>query len=118
MAYDATRMLVFAGAVAVIRRLALLIVALTALLSFAPSSAAPQRIVAVGDLHGDYDAWQAIARNAGVIDARGHWAGGNTILVQMGDITDRWTDSLKIVRSLQQLQKEAPRKGGKTFVVL
>ena len=78
----------------------------------------PQRIIAVGDLHGDFEAWQAIARNAGVIDTRGHWAGGRTILVQMGDITDRWADSLKIVRSLQQLQKEAPRAGGKVYVVL
>src|SRR5690242_3878442 len=77
----------------------------------APASAAaaqPPRIIAVGDLHGDYDAWTAIARAAGVIDARGHWAGGNTTLVQLGDITDRWADSLKIVRNLQQLQKEAP----------
>jgi hypothetical protein len=77
-----------------------------------------QRIVAVGDLHGDFDAWQTIARNAGVMDAGGHWAGGKTILVQMGDITDRWADSLKIVRSLQQLQKEAPRAGGRVYVVL
>src|SRR3954447_23075264 len=82
-------------------------------------TAAPaQRIIAVGDLHGDFSAWQDIARGAGLIDARGHWAGGNTILVQMGDITDRAPDSLKIVRSLQQLQKEAPRKGGKAIVVL
>jgi hypothetical protein len=85
-------------------------------LGAAPSR--PQRIVAVGDLHGDYSAWQDIARAAGLIDAAGHWAGGKTILVQMGDITDRWADSLKIVRSLQQLQKEAPRKGGMVIVVL
>src|SRR2546430_5376380 len=83
----------------------------------APASKAP-RIVAVGDLHGDYEAWQAIALNAGIIDARGHWAGGKTILVQMGDVTDRWADSLKIVRSLQQLQREAPRKGGRVIVIL
>ena len=44
----------------------------------------------------------------------GHWGGGKTILVQLGDITDRAPDSLKIVRSLQQLQKEAPRKGGRS----
>ena len=96
--------------------------ALTALAGFAvtvPAAAQqPQRIVAVGDLHGDFDAWQTIARAAGVMDARGHWAGGKTVLVQMGDITDRWADSLKIVRSLQQLQKEAPRAGGRTIVVL
>jgi hypothetical protein len=79
---------------------------------------APQRIVAVGDLHGDYSAWQDIARGAGLIDGGGHWTAGSTILVQLGDVTDRGQDSLKIVRSLQQLQREAPRKGGKVVVVL
>jgi hypothetical protein len=80
---------------------------------------APQpRIVAVGDLHGDYDAWLQIARAAGLIDAGGHWAGGNTILVQLGDITDRGPNSLQIIRNLQQLQSEAPAKGGKVVVLL
>src|SRR5437763_3830570 len=81
-------------------------------------AAPPQRIVAVGDLHGDFNAWQTIARSASLIDGSGHWAAGKTILVQMGDITDRAPDSLKIIRSLQQLQKEASRKGGKATVVL
>ena len=92
--------------------------ALAALVSAPAVAQQPPRIVAVGDLHGDFDAWRTIARDAGVMDASGHWSGGRTILVQMGDITDRWADSLKIVRSLQQLQKEAPRAGGKTIVVL
>ena len=103
-----------------VRRLGLIIAALFAALVSAPafSASPPQRIIAVGDLHGDYDAWQTIARAAGLIDARGHWAGGKTVLVQMGDITDRWADSLKIIRSLQQLQKEAPRAGGRVHVIL
>jgi hypothetical protein len=98
----------------------LIIAALFAALVSAPafSASPPQRIIAVGDLHGDFDAWQTIARAAGLIDGRGHWAGGKTTLVQMGDITDRWADSLKIIRSLQQLQKEAPRSGGKVYVIL
>lgn len=78
----------------------------------------PQRIVAVGDLHGDVKAWQDIVRGAGLINARGHWSGGKTILVQLGDVTDREPDSLKIIKSLQQLQREAARTGGKTIVVL
>ena len=97
---------------------ALALAASIGVMSGAVLAATPQRIVAVGDLHGDYAAWQDIARAAGVVDAKGHWAGGRTILVQMGDITDRGADSLKIVRSLQQLQREAPRKGGKAIVVL
>jgi hypothetical protein len=97
------------------------LLALAALLFFAPalaSAAQPARIVAVGDLHGDYQAWVTIARAGGIMDPRGHWAGGRTTLVQMGDILDRQPDSLKIVRSLQQLEKEAPRAGGRVVVVL
>jgi len=86
--------------------------------SMSAPAASPRRIVAVGDLHGDYQAWLDIARGAGLVDAGGHWAGGKTTLVQLGDILDREPDSLKIVRSLQQLQKEAPRAGGKVVVVL
>lgn len=81
------------------------------------TTAAP-RIIAVGDLHGDFQAWMTIATAAGLVDRSGHWAGGRTTLVQLGDILDRGPDSLKIVRNLQQLQKEAPLKGGKVIVVL
>jgi calcineurin-like phosphoesterase family protein len=85
--------------------------------STAASAPAP-RIIAVGDLHGDYSAWMDIAHAAGLVDAGNHWAAGKTVLVQLGDITDRGPDSLKIVRHLQQLQAEAPRAGGQVFVIL
>ena len=102
-----------------IARIALLALAVLLLLTPAASPAAsPKRIVAVGDLHGDYQAWLRIARSAGLIDSSGRWAGGHTTLVQLGDIVDRQPDSLKIIRSLQQLQKEAPRAGGRVVVVL
>ena len=103
------------------RRIAGVLALLLAVMASAPASAAAAaqpRIIAVGDLHGDFAAWQAIARAAGIMDARGHWAAGKTTLVQLGDVTDREPDSLKIIRSLQQLQREAPRKGGKVIVVL
>ncbi|MFL6829645.1 MAG: metallophosphoesterase [Sphingomicrobium sp.] len=101
-------------------RLAALLLALAALGRAATAAPAPPapRIIAVGDLHGDYDAWLAIARAAGLVDPGGHWMGGRTILVQLGDVTDRAPDSLKIIRSLQQLQGEAPRAGGRVLVVL
>ena len=103
-----------------VRRLALFVAAIFASLGAASASAAPasQHVIAVGDLHGDFSAWQVIARSAGLVNAGGHWTGGNTILVQLGDVTDREPDSLKIIRSLQQLQHEAPRKGGRVIVVL
>lgn len=77
-----------------------------------------QRVVTVGDLHGDHEAWIAIARDAGLIDTTGRWAGGTTIFVQTGDITDRGPDSLKIIRHLQKLQKEAQAAGGRVIVMI
>lgn len=78
----------------------------------------PQRIVAIGDLHGDYAAFEEIAQGAGVIDAKGKWTGGDTVLVQMGDIADRGPDSLDIYRTLQKLEKDAPKSGGKVVVLV
>ena len=78
----------------------------------------PPRIVAVGDLHGDYAAWIDIARDARLIDPANRWAGGRTILVQTGDIVDRGPDSLKIIRHLQQLDGEARRAGGRVIMLM
>lgn len=91
-----------------------------ALVLAAPASAqkpAPpiHRIVAVGDLHGDFAAWRAIALAAGLVDAKGRWAGGKTVLVQTGDMVDRGPDSLKIVQDLMRLQREAPRARGRVI---
>ena len=79
---------------------------------------AEQRIVAVADLHGDYAAWLDIARDAKLIDAANRSAGGRTTLVQLGDISDRGPDTLKIIRHLQQLEAEAPKSGGKVIVLV
>jgi hypothetical protein len=84
----------------------------------ATTQPAPTRIVAIGDLHGDHDAWRAIARAAGLVDAKGRWSGGNATLVQMGDVVDRGPDSLKIIRDLQKLEKEAPKRGGHVMVLV
>jgi len=96
------------------------LIAFAVLFCLTPAQAAKpsERIVAVGDLHGDYQAWLDIARAAGIIDPAGHWAAGKTILVQLGDIVDRGPNSLQIIRSLQQLGSEAPRAGGRVVVVL
>ena len=84
----------------------------------APAKPEPARIVAVGDLHGDYDAWEAIARAAGLVDAKGRWSGGSTTFVQLGDVVDRGPDSLKIIHQLMKLQRDAPKRGGKVIALV
>ena len=49
----------------------------------------PQRIVAIGDIHGDLEALFSILLRAEVIDITGKWKAMNTFLVQTGDIFDK-----------------------------
>lgn len=83
-----------------------------------PSAASAQRVVAVGDLHGDHAALVDILEAAGLGDDRGRWTGGDTVFVQLGDVTDRGPDSLKIIRLLQKLEEAAPKRGGEVIVLL
>jgi len=83
-----------------------------------PQAASAQRIVAVGDLHGDFEAFVDILEAAGIGDGKGRWTGEKTVLVQLGDVTDRGPDSLKIIRLLQQLEQAAPKKGGRVVALL
>ena len=74
-------------------------------------SGAP-RIVAVGDVHGDYDAFVSVLRAAGVVNGSGKWTGAKTHLVQTGDVVDRGPDSRKVMDLLIELEKQARRAGG------
>ncbi len=71
-----------------------------------------ERVVAIGDLHGDYGQYINVMRSAGLVDHKQRWGGGKTHLVQTGDITDRGADSRKIIDHLLQLKKQAKKKGG------
>ncbi len=76
------------------------------------------RIVAVGDLHGDFAAWRDIARAARLIDGKGAWIGRDAVLVQTGDVVDRGPDSLKIIQDLVRLQREAQRARGQVIALV
>ncbi len=88
--------------------------------AFASLSAVAEQppIVVVGDLHGDYDAYLTILRNAGLVDARGKWSGGDTILVQLGDLPDRGPDTKKIIEHLMKLEKQAAKKAGRVEALI
>jgi hypothetical protein len=76
------------------------------------------RIVAVGDVHGDFDQLVAVLRAAGVVDRRNRWLGGRTHLVQTGDILDRGPDSRKVMDLLMELEGQARRAGGAVHALL
>ncbi|CAI9108547.1 OLC1v1008174C1 [Oldenlandia corymbosa var. corymbosa] len=72
----------------------------------------PARLIAIGDLHGDLSKTKQALRLAGLIDSEGHWSGGSTTVVQVGDILDRGGDELKIMYLFEKLKREATKSGG------
>lgn len=87
------------------------------LLSAAPARALAEwdnvpRIVAIADLHGDYDKFVDQLRIAQLIDANHNWIGGRAHLVQLGDVPDRGDHSRQIMDLLIRLEPQARRAGG------
>jgi hypothetical protein len=83
---------------------------------FLPTVAA-ERIVAIGDLHADLDNALQVLQLTGVVDASGHWIGGQATLVQTGDVTDRGPDSRELIDLFAQLQAEAEAAGGRVVAL-
>ncbi|NIM90025.1 MAG: hypothetical protein GTO17_03665 [Candidatus Aminicenantes bacterium] len=77
-----------------------------------------EKIVAVGDLHGDYKNFIRILRGTKIIDRELRWNGGKTHLVQIGDIMDRGPEAREIFELLMRLENEAEEVGGKVHVLL
>jgi hypothetical protein len=70
-------------------------------------------VVAVGDVHGDLDAFVTVLRDAGLVDEKLKWTGGRAHLVQTGDRLDRGGASRKVMDLLMRLEKEAGKAGGR-----
>ena len=77
-----------------------------------------ERVVVIGDLHGDYQQYLKVMHSAGLIDKKGRWSGGQTHLVQTGDVTDRGDDSRAIIDHLVKLAKAARKKGGYVHMLI
>jgi TPR repeat protein len=76
------------------------------------------RIIAVGDVHGDYDQLVAVLKSAKLIDDSKNWTGGKTHLVQTGDILDRGGRSREVMDLLMKLQTQAAAAGGYVHCLL
>ncbi len=76
------------------------------------------RIVALGDLHGDIQRLTAILQSAELVNAENHWTGGDAFLVVTGDFLDRGTHVREVMDLLMELEKKAPKAGGRVLVLL
>jgi hypothetical protein len=76
------------------------------------------RVVAVSDIHGAYDALVATFQEAGIIDNDLHWSGAETHLVITGDLLDRGPDSRQVMDLIMRLEREAEIAGGQVHQLL
>ncbi|ORX79174.1 Metallo-dependent phosphatase [Anaeromyces robustus] len=76
------------------------------------------RLIAVGDIHGDYEHFISILQHANLIDEDNNWIGTDAILVQVGDIVDRGNDTFKIFDTIIKLKEQAKEKGGIIYILI
>jgi hypothetical protein len=78
---------------------------------------APERLIAIGDVHGDLDALLRALRLGGAIGRDDHWSGGALWVVQTGDVLDRGDDEEAILDRLDALAREAEAAGGRVIAL-
>lgn len=76
------------------------------------------RIVAVGDVHGDYHQLVSMLERAAIIGPERQWDAGPAHLVVTGDMVDRGPDSRRVMDFLMRLQEEAGKQGGRVHALL
>jgi hypothetical protein len=100
----------------------ILMVLLLVLAGWVEAATAPAEslgsVIAIGDVHGDFDDFVAILQHTSLIDKQNHWAGGKTTLVQVGDLLDRGPKPRDVMDLLMALEKEASKDGGRVVSLL
>ena len=63
--------------------------------------------MAIGDLHGGYEAAVTLLRQSGLVDDELRWSGGEDCLVQLGDIVDRGARSRELLELMMRLEQDS-----------
>jgi hypothetical protein len=74
----------------------------------------------VGDIHGDLAKAITLFKLAGVVeevDRRLIWTGGNTTVVQLGDVLDRGSQEIASLQLLRNLDQQARAEGGAVWMI-
>jgi hypothetical protein len=79
---------------------------------------AADRIILVGDVHGDAERLKGLLRRAKLLNDDDRWVGGDAILVQTGDFMDRGPQVRETMDLLMRVQSEAQASGGQAIVLL
>lgn len=77
-----------------------------------------ERVVALGDVHGEYEQFIRVLRDAKLINQRNNWIGGKAHFVQTGDVPDRGPKTRDAMDLLMKLEKQAKKAGGMVHVLI
>ena len=94
-----------------------------------------ERIIVLGDLHGDWEMTIESLKIAKLINNKLNWVGGNTVVVQLGDQIDRCrfvgipcnlpqatkddeASDMKILNYFTKLHHQAQKKGGAVYSII
>lgn len=78
----------------------------------------PQKMLALSDVEGEYDALLKFLRNNKVVDDKGRWSFGKGHLVGVGDMVDRGDQVTEVLLLFYRLSLEAEAAGGHVHYVL
>jgi len=93
---------------------------------------AVERIIVIGDIHGDFELLKSSLKLASVIDDNDNWIGDKTVIVQVGDQIDRCrdkdcntlvdtndkNDDWNILKYMTILHNKAIKQGGAVYSLL
>jgi hypothetical protein len=75
-------------------------------------------LVAIGDVHGDFEDFCSMLRRVGLIDEQRHWTGGNTTFLQLGDLIDRGPKPRQVLDLMLSLDEQSAKAGGRVVALL
>ncbi|KAK2462498.1 hypothetical protein APHAL10511_005468 [Amanita phalloides] len=76
-----------------------------------------RRFGAIGDVHGDLERTKSALKLSGVLNHEEVWSNTFDFFVQVGDVIDRGSDTIKLIKYLEELRSKAP-KGHELFTLM
>lgn len=77
-----------------------------------------QRVFVIGEVQSAANTVTAFLEHLDLIDSEHHWSGGNTILIQTGDLIDGGENARDTLDLFMRLQEEAAAAGGRVIVLM
>ncbi len=77
-----------------------------------------KKVVALSDVHGQYDILITLLRNQNIIDTDNNWAFGDGHMVMTGDMFDRGNQVNEVLWFMYKLDRQATEAGGKLHLLM